>query len=334
MANWYVERVGQAVITTVSVISLSFVIVKSLPGGPAAYFRSQLAMSGQDMSAVNQLVERYISLNPSDPLHIQYIDYMSAMLVGDLGESVYFNEPVSTILADALPWTIFYASMSLIVTFVLAIVIGATMAYYEGSLFDSSGTVVMMIANSVPYYAAALLLLYVFGYQLQFFPTGGKLGTGIDFGLTLEFFTSALHHAALPVISIVVTFTGGFAIAMRGNSISILGTDYLRVANLRGLPSSIIAIRYVARNAVLPLYTQFLISFGFVFGGSIVLEIIFRYPGAGFFMLRAIETRDTPLMMGTFLAVTIAVVIGVFIADLTYGLLDPRASGGESREAY
>jgi peptide/nickel transport system permease protein len=182
--------------------------------------------------------------------------------------------------------------------------------------------------------AAALPPVWM-GSHVDSVPTGGKYNPDVAVGPTPEFLASAPYYATLPILSFVVSAVGGIALAMRGNAISVLGEDYLRVADLRGLPERRIALRYVARNAVLPLYTQLMISMGYIFGGSVVLETIFRYPAAGYYMLQAIEARDSPLMMGVFIAITIAVVIGVFVADLTYGFLDPRASaGGESGEVY
>lgn len=120
---------------------------------------------------------------------------------------------------------------------------------------------------------------------------------------------------------------------MRGNSVRVMGEDYVRVAELRGLKSRWIALSYVARNAILPMYTNFLISIGFMFGGAIILEEIFGYYGVGYYMIRSINARDYPLMMGCFLVITIAVVIAIYIGDLTYGKLDPRA-GGDTNESY
>jgi peptide/nickel transport system permease protein len=334
--NWYLKRSGQALFTVFAVITLSFVLIRALPGGPEAYLRAQLALGGStSFEEANRLIEQYIKINPSEPLWKQYLDYMLAIFQGDLGTSLYFEEPVAGFLAEVLPWTIFYATISLFITYVLAIVFGAFMAQFEGTRFDSVGSVVSIASNSIPYYAVALILIFILSYQLQIFPTGGKYSPDATVGLNTGFVISSLYHAALPIISIVLTATGGVALAMRGNAISVLGEDYLRVADLRGLPEQRIALRYVARNAVLPLYTQLMISMGWIFGGSVVLETIFRYPAAGYYMLQAIEARDSPLMMGTFIAITIAVVVGVFVADLTYGYLDPRASaGGGAGEGY
>ena len=178
------------------------------------------------------------------------------------------------------------------------------------------------------------MFLFLVGYQWQVFPTGGRTSETVEAGLSLAFLFDALYHAALPVLSFVLTRFGFQALAMRGNSINVLGENYLRAAELRGLPSRHIAFQYVGRNAVLPLYTTLMISIGTMFGGTVILEQIFTYPGVGYYMFQAIDARDYPLMMGAFILITTAIVIAILFADLTYGLIDPRAGGGETRETY
>jgi len=193
---------------------------------------------------------------------------------------------------------------------------------------------VSIVLNSVPYYVAAVVFQYVLAYQLGWFPATGRIAPGTSTEPSIEFVVSALNHAGLPILSMVLTGFGGWALIMRGNSISVLGEDYLKVARLRGISQTRIALRYVGRNAVLPMYTSILITIGFMFGGSIVLEEIFAYTGLGYYMFQAINARDYPLMMGCFLIITIAVVVGVYIADLTYGMIDPRAGNDGGSDAY
>ena len=271
---------------------------------------------------------------PDQPLHEQYFDYMVSMIQLDLGRSIWHNEPVVTILAKALPWTLFITSIAFFLSFILAVVLGALMAYFEGGKFDASATIFSIISTSIPYYISAVLLVYVLGYQLGWFPTGGHAPSDVEPGLHWSYISGLVAHATLPILSLVTGFAGR-ALGMRANSISILGEDYLRVAQLRGLPTSNIIITYVARNAILPIYTRILITIGFLLGGSIILETIFAYPGVGYYMFKAINSRDDPLMMGGFLIITISVVIAVYVADLTYGLVDPRVkTGGDRRESY
>lgn len=331
MRRYYVERTGQAVFTLVAVVSISFVLIRKLPGGPQDYIKAQLVSqnpseySGTDLS---QITQAYTNIDSTLPLHEQYIDYMAAVLSGDLGKSIIEQRPVAEILGEALPWTVFLMTTAMFLLFFIGVALGAVMAYREGSWFDSAASTVSIFLNSVPFYVAGIMLVYVLAYQYQLFPTRGRVGYGASPGEPVSFLISVLEHATLPILSFVLTGFGGMALTMRGNSIQVLGEDYLRVARLRGLSERRIALRYVARNAILPMYTGLMIQIGFLFGGSVVLEEIFSYTGVGYYLFQALEARDYPLMMGAFIVITIAVVIGVFIADVTYGLIDPTVESG------
>ncbi|NGM70377.1 ABC transporter permease [Natronolimnobius sp. AArcel1] len=338
MKRYLVERTVQLVCTIFAVMTLTFFLIRLLPGGPADALRANLLQNNPEMSAdqINRRVEAQLNIMPDEPLYIQYVSYVSDLLRGDMGESMSQGSPVTEVIANAAPWTIFFIGTGVTVAFVLGISSGAIMAYREGSRFDSGSTVTAILMNSIPDYIYGLIFLWLLSYQLEVFPTGGRYSSTTEATVTplapietLTFFGDALWHAALPITSIVLVAWGGWALGMRGNSIQILGEDYLRVARLRGLPQRRIALRYVGRNAVLPMYTSMLITIGFLLGGSIIIEQVFSYPGMGYYMIEALQQRDYPLMMGVFLVITITVAIAVYIADLTYGLIDPRASVGD-----
>jgi len=336
MANWVTKRLAQSLFTVFAVANLSFVLTRLIPGGPADYIRQQYydPQNPGSMARADRMVELYTGLNPEQPMWVQYIDYMSSLAMGDLGRSMWRDAPVTDILAQGLPWTLLVMSVALVVTFVTGIVIGAVMSYYEGGKFDLGMTVFSTVQNSIPYYVAAILLAFVLAYNAGWFPTGGRYPSGVEPGLTVEFIGGALYHAALPITSMIITGFAGVSLTMRGNGISVLGEDYVRVARLRGLSPSHISLRYVMRNAILPMYTGLLLSIGFMFGGSIILEEIFNYRGIGWYTFKAVESKDYPLMMGGFILITIAVVIAMIIADITYGKIDPRAKGEGSRETF
>jgi len=337
MANYYAQRFVQLIITAVSVITFSFAVIRLMPGGPMDYLRAQLSAnmgSGRTQEEINSIVEAYVSVNPDAPIYVAYINYLTDILQGDLGRSVWYDRPVAGIIAEALPWTVFIMLVSLVLTFAIGIVLGALMAYFEGERIDSVGSITSVVLTSIPYYIFALVLLFLLAYQTEFFPTGGLHSNDTTAGLNLAFILSALHHGTLPIVSLVLTGFGGWALSMRGNAIRVLGEDYLRVAELRGISDYRISMKYVGQNAILPMYTGLLISIGFMFGGAVILEEIFKYPGLGYYILRSVETRDYPLLMGGFIVITMAVLVSILFADLTYGKIDPRASGGEDRETY
>ena len=334
MVNYYVRRTARVFVTIFLVASLTFGLVRLLPGGPFTLLRAQLLRQGVPADEVDARIANLQNIRPDEPLWMQYIDYMTALVQGNLGESISLGEPVVSVLAKAAPWTVFVVLVSTILVFVVGIFLGSLQAYWEGSRFDQLVTGVSISMMSLPFYVVAVLLLYVFAYQFGWLPTAGTIGNSVDRSLSVPFVVSALEHSILPIVSYTLGAAGGQALAMRGNSIQILGNDYVQVARLRGLSDGRIATRYVARNAILPLYTGFLLLLGFRLGGTVILEQIFSYTGLGYYMITALNANDYPLMMGTFLVITVALVVGVYIADLTYSRIDPRISAGESDEAY
>lgn len=307
-------------------------MIRLMPGNPMGAMVAQLEKQGVDPVRARQLVELRLSIDPEKPIPAAYVEYIINLLQGDLGQSTIYGDSVAHVLAQALPWTLFLLSWSLFISFFLGIAIGALMAYWEGGKLDVGMTSWAILMGSIPFYVLAFLLLIFMSYRWGWFPTSGKAPAGVSAGFNWAFISGIIHHAALPITSMLVA-SGVASLGMRGNSIRVLGADYLRVAHLRGLSDLTISTQYVARNAVLPMYTTLLISIGEMFGGSVVLEKVFQYQGLGYYLFKAVNQRDYPLMMGGFVLITIAVVLALLIADLTYSFVDPRA-GGQNSEAY
>lgn len=339
--NYLLSRLLQTVFTIFVVITLSFGMIRIIPGGPLDYLKAQMAQrmttggggGGLSPQALAE-IERITNINPEEPMYVQYLDYLVAVVQGDFGRSLWYNQPVASIVGDALPWTVFLMSMASFSIFFIGIVLGGVMAYYEGSRFDSTLTIVETLTSTVPYYVFALFLLEGLAYTMGIFPQRGRMATGTTPGINLPFIMGVFHHAALPFLSLVIAGFGTPALQMRGNSINVLGSDYLRVGRLRGLSEEVLSTRYVVRNAVLPMYTGFMISLAALFGGSVILERIFKYPGMGYYLVTAFRARDYPLMMAGFIILTTSTIIGVLIADLTYGFIDPRIKTGEEHESF
>lgn len=335
--NYYVQRTARAILTVWVVATITFGMIRLLPGGPMQQIRARLLRQpGISADQVDEQISSYQNLVPDAPLHEQYIQYMTGLAQGNMGKSITdMGTPVTEIIAETLPWTLFVMETAQILIFAIGIIGGAFLAYKEGTKLDSVGSSISILLSSIPFYVVAILAVYLLANIGGFFPSRyGFDSTVAEPGLSVAFIISALHHAILPIGSVVITGAGVQLLAMRGNSIQVLGEDFVRVARLRGLSDRRIATRYVARNAILPMYTSFLTLIAFSIGGSIVLEEIFSYPGIGREMLQSLTRRDYPLMMGIFLVITVAVVLSVYIADLTYGMIDPRVSSGDSSEAY
>ncbi|WP_123538030.1 ABC transporter permease [Halosimplex salinum] len=337
--NWYLKRAGQAVFTLWAVVSISFVLAWSIPGSMVERYVTQIASStGQNPEAIRRTIANQLMYDPEAPVYEAYLTYMSNVLQGNLGTSWTAQSEVNALLVDTVPWTLLVMSLATTGLFALSLTLGAVMAYREGSRFDLANTAIGIVTTSIPYYVAGILLILWVGYGdgpiTGLFPARYRMASGVSPGPSLEFVSAALRHATLPALSFVLTQYGLLALAMRGNSIQTLGEDYVEVAQLRGIPERRIALRYVGRNAILPMYTSLLLAIGFMLGGSVILEQIFQYRGVGIYMYQGIQDRDVVLMMGTFLVITVAVVIATFVADVTYSKLDPRIKAGEQGEAY
>jgi peptide/nickel transport system permease protein len=338
--NFYVKRIGQAILTLIIVLTISFFMYRIIPGGPIEVMKQQMIQEALqeggrvDIQRINRLVELYTGIRPDEPVYIQYFHYIrDIILYQDFGVSIWKNDSVFVILFTAMPWSVFISIYGLLLGFTTNVLLGAFMAYTEGSRFDKSMSMTATVMSSVPYYVVAILMLSFLAFEWGLFPTGGRYDPSTTPGFNIPFMVSVVQHAILPILTGFVVGFGGGALAMRGNSIRVLGADYIRVAQLRGLSQFRIATRYVTRNAILPMYTSLMIGLSGIFTSSIIMEQIFNYPGVGWYTLGALQRRDYPLLMGIFIFFTSITLLGVVIADFTYGIIDPRASTGED-ETY
>lgn len=330
--NYYLKRTARIPATILAVVTLTFGLIRLLPGGPFTQLRIELIRQGVPVEQVNARIEALQNIRPDAPLYVQYFDYLAGVVQLDLGRSISLDQPVIEVIARALPWTVFIVVVSTVLMFVGGVLLGAIQAYWEGSRFDKAFSGVSILLTSIPYYIFAVVFVFFLAFQYRLFPTGDAFARGLDATLNLEYILSVLHHAALPILAFTIGGIGSTALNMRGNSIQVLGEEYVEVARLRGLSDSRIATRYVAKNAILPMYTGLLLMIGFRLGGTVVLEEIFSYPGLGYYLISGVEANDYPLMMGCFLVITTTLVVAVYIADLTYGLIDPRISVGDSND--
>jgi peptide/nickel transport system permease protein len=339
--RYYVRRVGQAIITLIAATFITFALYRLMPGGPLEAITQRLVQQMQrDGGQINtqliaQRVENMTGINPDQPVPIAFFNYVrDIVLYQDFGESIVFQEPVFEVLFRAMPWSIFISIYGLLLGFTAMIFVGSMMAWKEGTRIDSGLTVFVLVMNSIPYYVGAIVMLVVLGYQWGIFPTGGRYPANVSPGFTLPFMIGIVRHATLPIMSsFIIGFAGG-SLGMRGNSVRIMGSDYLRSAEIRGLSTNRILTRYLTRNAILPIYTGLMIGIAGLFSSSVITETIFQYPGVGYYMLEAIELQDYPLVMGGFLFFSVLTIVGILIADFTYGLIDPRAGSGADRESF
>lgn len=329
-------RLIQAFITLFSIITLGFLFIRMMPGGPVDYMVGEILSNpaqyglppDPEPEQVNQVLQEEMRMPPDEPIWQQYFTYLGGILNGNFGKSLIVDPGTSALelVASRAPWTIFLSAAGMVYGIIAGIIFGSLMAYYEGSKFDVGMTITILINGAIPYYVVGLLLLYFVAYNLGWFPTAGRYDTSTTPGFNWPFIRGVFHHGALPIISMLLTSLGGSALGLRANEIRLLGSDYIRVARLRGLSTYTISTRYLARNSILPMYTGLIIGFGGLLGGSVILERIFAYPGMGLLMFDATVQRDFPLLTTALIITTALFVLGTLIADFTYSLIDPRAN--------
>ncbi|NED97983.1 ABC transporter permease [Phytoactinopolyspora alkaliphila] len=302
-------------------VTMNFLIPRLMPGDPVTLLVDRV--QGQvDPAAVEALREAF-GLSDANILR-QYIDYLGSLFSGDLGLSItFYPVPVADVVSGAMPWTIGLIGVTTVIGFVIGTGLGVLLAWRRGSWTDGFLPGLTFL-NAIPYFWMALVLVMIFAVNLGWFPVSGAHTPGLRPGWNGEFITSVLWHALLPAITIVLASFANWVIGMRNMMVTVLGEDYVTMAEAKGLPERTVMVRYAARNAILPSITGFALSLGTVVGGSMLTEVIFNYPGVGYTLFQAVKNQDFPLMQGMFLYISVAVIIANLIADVVYVFLDPR----------
>ncbi len=335
--SYFLKVFIQGLITIWAVTTFTFFLIRQMPGNPVETMIDDL-MTRQAMTyeEAYRTAATLFNFDPSQPLHLQYLDFLSGLVQGDLGSSITRGGvSVTSLILRYLPWTLFCVGTALVISFVVGVALGLAMGYWRGSWFDNVITLVASVISGIPDYILALLIILIFGVQLQWFRIGevrGGVNPNIAPGFTLEYIGSIIQYALLPMTIYVLSSVGTWVLSMKSSTISTLGEDYITVAKARGLSQRRILTSYVGRNAMLPLITRLAISVGFVVGGSVIIEEMFQYPGLGRNLYVAITGRDYTTMQGIFLVITAAVVFSNILADMAMGWLDPRVrleKGGE-----
>jgi peptide/nickel transport system permease protein len=336
VTSYLIKRLAMAIFTIYIVVTLSFFMIRLMPGNAVEYLEAQMTQEGgMSPQEILAKVQAIYGIMPTGPLWKQYFEYLANALHGNLGNSI--TDPgvsVLSIIAGALPWTVFVISIALIISFGIGLILGTVMAAFPKNWLAKVITGVTSFTSAIPNYLIAIVLLYFFADQHAWFPLDSAYTTGLHPGFNWPFIQSVLHHAILPIASYVIVSFGGWALVMKGSVVTTLGADYVRAAESWGLSARRVTQSYIGRNSMLPMVTNLALSVGFLFGGSVFVEQFFNYPGIGYYLINAINSRDYSLMMGCFILITVAVIFANLVVDLVYPLVDPRiTSPGASKRA-
>jgi peptide/nickel transport system permease protein len=327
--NYVLRRVLKALLTIFLISTMTFFLVRLLPGNPVeTYINTLIGQYGMSYQDAATQAAGLFSFNPSEPLLQQYWEYLQALSHGDLGRPLLSpGATVGDLIKSYLPWTLFSVGLGLLISFTLGIGLGMLIAYHREGPADHILTAVGSLLHSVPNYLLAIMIVVFLGVQLGWLPITNMRGSyspGVTPSLSFDFAKDALYHASLPIATYVLSTIGSWMLIMKSSTLATLDEDYVTAARARGLKDGRITTAYVGRNAVLPLFTQLAIAAGFVVGGSLLIEPLFQYQGIGWILKNAVNQRDYPVMQGIFLVVTTSVVVANLLADLLYGRLDPR----------
>ena len=323
--KYFLRKFGFFLLTLWAVITINFLIPRMMPGDPAEIMVQNLAGKDAQLNQAQVQAMRDLLGTPDGSLLSQYWQYLGQLVHGNFGLSYnYYPFPVTQVIQQAFWWTVILVSIVQVLSFIIGVLLGAFAAWKRNSKFDTVVTIGSTFIGTLQPFWIALLLLFGLGYSLGWFPTSGGYEESTP-GFNGAFIYDAFSHAFLPALTLMIVTPIGWVLGMRNTMIMNLSEDYIRLAKAKGLPDRVVALRYAARNSLLPSVTGFALALGGVLGGAILVETAFDYPGLGRLMGEAVAIKDYPLLQALMLLTTAAVLIANFIADLLYGVLDPRA---------
>lgn len=306
--------------------SLNFLLPRLVPGDPITAMLNRLEEQGMAFDNRPELIAAYRErFGLDESLPVQYLRYLGSVLRFDFGYSITaFPASVSSIIADSLPWTIGLLTVTTLLAFGIGIVLGALFMWRGTPGLLRLITWFLIVIAPLPYYLVAIVLLFLLGFTLRWFPaTSASLVNSVT-GLNWESITQIVNMSMLPALSILLAAIGSWSLGMRAMMITVQGEDYITLARAKGLSERRVMLGYAMRNAMLPQVTALGISLATVVSGATLVEVVFLYPGIGRALLQATNNLDYPVIQGITFILVISVAIGVLFIDLIYPLLDPR----------
>jgi peptide/nickel transport system permease protein len=316
--QYLIRKLMMAVPLVWGVVTLIFLLLQLTPGDATDRF-----FTPETPPEVREMIEAKWGLD--QPVHVQYGRMMGNMLQGDFGRSIAQERPVFDIIMEAVPNTLMLSIVTLVVIFGTGILMGTVQAVKQYSFIDNALSVVSLFFYSMPRFWLALMLVLIFALKLEILPAAGMVdAVEYDYMLPGEQVIDRLKHLLLPGIALGVASAAGTARYMRSSMLEVIRLDYIRTARAKGLGEGTVVFKHALRNALLPIVTLLGLSLPFLFSGSVLVEIIFAWPGMGRLIVGAIFSQDTPLIIACFFVFTLMVVAGNLLADVLYSIVDPR----------
>ena len=295
---------------------LAFLIAKMMPGDPF----TGLITPETDPNTIEAL---RVKAGFYDPLPVQYWNWISKAFRGDFGQSYTYKYEVTKLIGERIGNTVWLSLLTLILTYLIALPLGMIAGRFQNSWADKAIVVYTFITYSIPVFVFALVLLWLFGYTLGWFPTRGSVDSDVVSG-TLAYYLNKFHHLILPAFTMAILSTTGTIQYLRTGVIDAKSQDYVRTARAKGVPENIVFNRHIFRNSILPIAAFLGYEFTGLIGGSVFIENIFSYPGMGNLFVSSITGRDYSVILALLLLFGTATLLGTLLSDIIMSIVDPR----------
>jgi peptide/nickel transport system permease protein len=315
--GYILKRTLQAIPILLGASTLIFFLMQAAPGDATSiYIRPDI-----DPAVIEQMRK---NLGLDQPVHIQYVRWLSSFAQGDFGFSFSQKRPISDIIKDTLPNTLLLSGVALVVIFVLGVLIGTIQAVRQYSWVDNVATVAAFFFYSMPSFWFGLMLILLLSYKLQWLPASQMTSVNYEFLPASEQWIDRLKHLLMPAVALGIGSAASVARYMRSGMLEQIRQDYVRTARAKGLSERVVIFKHAMRNALIPVITLLGLTLPFLVGGSVLIETIFAWPGMGRLIITAIFQRDYPVVLASAFVIAIMVILGSLIADILYSVVDPR----------
>ena len=316
------RRLLGAAALVLAVLVLNFVLIRLAPGDPALTIAG--GMGGVTEDILRDIRQAY---GLDRPLHHQFALYLGRMLSGDLGHSLFFNAPVVDLVLDRLGPTVLLVMSAMAIALTLGTLLGVLASRKPGGLVANLVTVLSLAGYSAPVFWTGIVLLLLFSATIPLFPLSGMYDVRADSG-GLLLALDVVHHLALPAVTLAIVYLAQYSRLSRASMLDVLAAEYIRTARAKGLSDRAVLFRHALPNAILPVVTVAGLQFGNMLSGAVLVEAVFNWPGLGQLAFESILRRDHPTVLGILFFATAMAVAANLLADIAYGIVDPRIRAG------
>lgn len=328
-ARYLGKRLVVSYITLLIIMALMFLLVRSMPGT----FINSMISPGMRPEQIAMLEERW---GVNDPLWGKFVKFMVNYHTFQFGRSPTYNEPVWDVIIRRFPRTVILFGASFIFGYIVGPLVGMYLGWYKGKRGETGAFAGSLFAYSIPAFWIAWLLIWLFNYELEWLPSAYMITQfpaqeyGPEFQWTaFNVILDVLHHIALPLMSLIFIGWVGAMLVMRPTMVEVTNSDFVFLAQAKGLSERAVMIKHAGRNALIPVATNAIIGVAFLLDGSVIIEQVFSWPGIGALIVNAVFSRDYPVMQAAFFMFGLLIVILRLLTDIAYTFLDPRIKFGE-----